>query len=386
MDFMAKMEAAFAALSRDYTARKKAAEGKVCDWKWSKSPWFDPRPLHFERQESRPGRLMRTPPADPVDHCECGLDSVGRVVVERQYNEVGVSETFYDWSADPVEWAGYDSGGKKGPIFVALAPMESGRAVASYDSARYGYMSEEYHWVGAHVDEVKEFYAKRDDDTGKLGPLTLFRRATAEYDAKEVLERVVCHWLPSPPRNPKGGSKVTYERRKAKETVLDLQKDSADIHAYVVERVSSFNPKTNKGPGGPGPITRVDVGFDFEQGGWVALIFDTRPGAEPDGEWNGSIEGNSLALPHWPAAVEVNEAKTLKVVLPHGVERKLRAGSSETLAKLLGEMLKGVLLKARDEGVFERLPKATRCELGVEEQNGAYGWPVYKARGKENLA
>jgi hypothetical protein len=49
-------------------------------------------------------------------------------------------------------------------------------------------------------------------------------------------------------------------------------------------------------------------------------------------------------------------------------------------------MVKGVVLKARANGVFAELPKAPGCELGIEHFGGAYGWPVYEKRGQENLA
>ena len=37
-------------------------------------------------------------------------------------------------------------------------------------------------------------------------------------------------------------------------------------------------------------------------------------------------------------------------------------------------------------GIFVKLPKAQRCELGVEDPTtGEFGWPSYDDRGKENL-
>jgi hypothetical protein len=45
-----------------------------------------------------------------------------------------------------------------------------------------------------------------------------------------------------------------------------------------------------------------------------------------------------------------------------------------------------MLLEARTKGVFRDLPKAERCELGVEDPTtGEFGWPSYDDRGKENL-
>jgi hypothetical protein len=75
----------------------------------------------------------------------------------------------------------------------------------------------------------------------------------------------------------------------------------------------------------------------------------------------------------------------LALVLPDGTRRVLPAEGGG-LAAALGDMLREVLRKARADGVFAALPKAPQCELGVEEQEGNYGWPAYEERGQENLA
>jgi hypothetical protein len=169
-------------------------------------------------------------------------------------------------------------------------------------------------------------------------------------------------------------------------TRLDLRKDFKDLYAYVVKRVKSFDPATNDGPGEPGPVTYIEFGFGFEQSGWAALVIDTRPDAEPDGEWNEHIDGNDLNRPRWLAACEANEEMPLELFLPDGTEQVVPAGSGDVFAIALGDLLKSVLLRARADGVFATLPKAPKCELGVEEQEGRYGWPAYKDRRKENLA
>lgn len=164
---------------------------------------------------------------------------------------------------------------------------------------------------------------------------------------------------------------------------LDLRRDFAEIYSYVADRVHGFDPATNDGPGEPGPVKLIEVGFEYAQAGWVVVVFDTRPDAEPDGEWNSYIEGNELERPHWEDAEEANEEEPITLVQLDGTETVLPAGSD--LAALLGELLKAILLKARADGVFTALPKASNCELGVEHHDGAYGWPVYEARGQENL-
>jgi hypothetical protein len=150
--------------------------------------------------------------------------------------------------------------------------------------------------------------------------------------------------------------------------------------------VKSFDPASNHGPGKGKRVSRVDVGFGVCESGWVCLVFDTRRNGEPDGEWNEYIEDTVLERPRWAKACEALEAGPLALVLPDGTRRELVAGDTDLLVTALGDTLRAVLLKARDDGVFAALPKASRCELGVEEQDGSYGWPAYESRGTDNLA
>jgi hypothetical protein len=167
---------------------------------------------------------------------------------------------------------------------------------------------------------------------------------------------------------------------------LDLRKDFAEVYAFVAGRAKAFDPVSNPGPGGGKRVSRIDVGFDPYQSGWVCLVFDTRRNPEPDGEWNGYIEDTVLERPKWAKACESLEAEPLTLILPDGTRRELAAGDTGALVATLGDMLRAVLLKARDGGVFAGLPKTPRCELGVEEQDGSYGWPAYESRRTDNLA
>ncbi len=166
---------------------------------------------------------------------------------------------------------------------------------------------------------------------------------------------------------------------------LDLRTDFTEIYAHVVERVQAFDPEANDGPGEPGPVTALEFGFGFDQGGWVVLVFDTRPDAEPDGTWNDHIEGNDLERPLWTRAFNANARAAVTLVLPDGTELVVPPGGRDQFAAALGDLLKAVLLKAREDGVFADLPRAARCELGVEEQEGGYGWPAYEERGQDNV-
>ena len=53
-----------------------------------------------------------------------------------------------------------------------------------------------------------------------------------------------------------------------------------------------------------------------------------------------------------------------------------------------GEMAAGNaigVLEARQQGTFIGLPKASACELGVEDPTtGSFGWPAYEQRGRDD--
>lgn len=169
---------------------------------------------------------------------------------------------------------------------------------------------------------------------------------------------------------------------------LDLRKDFDEIYAHLVHRVRTFDASSNHGPGdGESSVAMIDCGFQCDQAGWVAFVFDTRPDAEPDGEWNSFIEENLFERPHWQEAFESLETGPVDVLLPDGKKRKISGETEfEDFAALFGDLLKGVLLKARTDGIFKSLPKAKECHLGVEEQSGHYGWPNHEDRGNEDLA
>jgi len=128
---------------------------------------------------------------------------------------------------------------------------------------------------------------------------------------------------------------------------LDLRRDFKDIYAHLADRVSKFKPDSNDGPGDPGPVTIIEVGFEYSQGGWIAVVFDTRPDAEPDGEWNSHIDGNALERPQWFEAGEANMDYPITLIHWDGTEKELPAGTE--LAEPLGEyIIKAVLLSRSD--------------------------------------
>ena len=78
---------------------------------------------------------------------------------------------------------------------------------------------------------------------------------------------------------------------------LDLRQFITPIVKQIELRVCDFNLATNVSPDETGDtIHQIVLGFQFDQAAWVALVFDTRPDADPvyDGEWQSTIEENTL--------------------------------------------------------------------------------------------
>ena len=122
--------------------------------------------------------------------------------------------------------------------------------------------------------------------------------------------------------------------------------------------------------------------------GWIALVFDTRPDAESDGHWQSHIKENELPFQHWFDAVDpINEATAFGgeadplVITGHdGKKRTFMQYDVEEIAQQIGSMLWQTLVDARDKSLFRKLPLAKDCLMGIEEQDGYYGWPHYKDR------
>ena len=210
-DLVQRVDSVLGTLGSEYHLRKARAEDGVREWIWGTWCWFDPRPLHFERHGWAPGRRLRREPEIPDSHVSCGFDESGCVLVERQYNEHGFYETFYEWNATVLEAAHYDYFSDKKPISFMVVQTEDGRAMSSDVAATNGYTREAYHWDGAVVREVKVEYAKRRD--GQLESLGPWHTARATYNDHGKLQRVDLLWPASPPERPDTTVELMFERR-----------------------------------------------------------------------------------------------------------------------------------------------------------------------------
>ncbi len=162
---------------------------------------------------------------------------------------------------------------------------------------------------------------------------------------------------------------------------LNLKQEFKRVLGYVKQRIGEYSANENAGPGDPADdIVLITLGFSFEQAGWYALVFDTRPNATPDGDWQSYIDENWVEAPDW-CLDDVDEIS----ITHYDDNWKMSKGplDDEFFAKLFGEMLTEVLKQARVKRLFSKLPVADDCCLYVEEHEGRYGWPAYNKRLKE---
>jgi hypothetical protein len=181
----------------------------------------------------------------------------------------------------------------------------------------------------------------------------------------------------------RGGSRSGRRNR------LDLRRSAKRIEQYLAERVRDYPEYVNEGPGrDEDPITQITLGYQFDQAGWIVLVFDTRPGAEIDGEWNSYIDENLLDVDDWYQAFEAlwdDDVASIELTLLDGSRTTLGQDCSmDDLAGTFGEMLRDVLVGARDGGLLTPLPLADGCVLVVEHQEGHYGWSDPEGEGAKS--
>jgi hypothetical protein len=169
---------------------------------------------------------------------------------------------------------------------------------------------------------------------------------------------------------------------------IDLRKDAADVQKMLADAVRKYATKhkakatAKKHP----PVTRIDIIYSLGDSvsiPWAYLNVDTKEGSEPDGA---PTHPNfaKLTRKEWLKAVKaVCDDEKVTVIKLDG---KLRKCDGDQLTETIGKFLVEMLLEARKNEVFVKLPRAARCELGVEEpMSGEFGWPNYEDRGKKNL-
>ncbi len=179
---------------------------------------------------------------------------------------------------------------------------------------------------------------------------------------------------------------------------LDLQRDEQALREYIHRRIAEFSDSENLGPGEPGdPIRLITLGYYAEQGGYAALILDTRADAEVDGEWTLHLEEeeNILTFPDWcewyeaacdgeACAVKLPDGSTKEVHFPDAdPDEVIDEDSLEELNAVFGEVITRLMHELRDDGSLAKLPLAPDAFMVIEEFDGNYFWPTYETRKTE---
>ena len=169
---------------------------------------------------------------------------------------------------------------------------------------------------------------------------------------------------------------------------VDLRKDERELKSHLARQVNAYAAACSKDSSLP-KASAVEVGYQFDQSGWFFMHFDTRPKHDRDGEWTAFLDREPfsrdlLERPEWYEACTAEGDLTF--IMPDGNRRVLPDGvAEEEVAALLGEFIKRLMLDAKKEGIFEKLPKP-QCQLDIEEFNGHWAWPDYDELGKSNLS
>jgi len=134
--------------------------------------------------------------------------------------------------------------------------------------------------------------------------------------------------------------------------IIDIREDVPDFLTYIRKRVAEHIAASKKLKK-PKPVTQIDFGFEFGQGNELWLVFDTRPNAEPDGEWTMQV-GKVAALkrPKWPIWHELPDDEVVFFLDLNGKKVNVMKDPDKKICKIVGEAMKHAILTAREDGVF----------------------------------
>lgn len=179
-----------------------------------------------------------------------------------------------------------------------------------------------------------------------------------------------------------------FLRKERPVVTVDLQEDAITVRSMIEVAVQKYSDECQRVNPSKGflPVTRIDLTFslgDSRSIPWVHLNFDTTPGSEPNGKPTHPAFGQCHFESWLPAVQAVCEGENVELVKLDDARQKCDA---VVLGQQIGLFLLSLLKETQAAGVFAQLPKAHRCEFGVEDPTtGEFGWPNYEDRGKENL-
>jgi len=162
------------------------------------------------------------------------------------------------------------------------------------------------------------------------------------------------------------------------EVIFDLKLNdvTTNLLSYIQARVARCAKGDTMDLGKPeDPIKLIVFGYDFNQGGWVNLAFDSRPGAESDGEWTSRMD-KYLEIPEWQPVIREffdNDGSAAKVLMSFDGKEKVMKFAGDATIRHLGKILKSFFFEKIQGGILSGLNLAPDCEVSVEDFEGVYG-------------
>lgn len=168
---------------------------------------------------------------------------------------------------------------------------------------------------------------------------------------------------------------------------INLIEDAIKFREALESTVAEFDAET---------LSAIEVGFDCDEEGWIFIHGDRRPVHEADGDWTIEMDDeNTLFMEHWVEARDARyegESLSLKKMDGSSVElspideAEEEHEEEDPLPAAIGEMIRTVLLQAKDDGVFKPLTEKAPLQLCVEDFSGTWEWPEQEELGTSNLA
>ena len=156
---MADLKALLKKASRQYEARKSAAEAQVIRWEHWSGPAYDPKPLYFERNQRggavKRGKLVAKATART---CSYGFDARGRVVVDRQpkSKDEPAFDEFFNYTNGGLESAAYRRDEPHAVAYVTRQTHRSGKPVSTdvLDADGTTSFAERYDYAKGRISEI----------------------------------------------------------------------------------------------------------------------------------------------------------------------------------------------------------------------------------------
>ena len=200
---------------KNYSKLKTEVEARVVRWEWASFPRHSYEPAYFEINKFPRGKVLAYEKDAPLPPYQCGYDTQGRMIVERQYTEFPghVGETFYVHEPDGIMEIIYDS----------YTPKKTCQAVIGF-SVHEGRVVD-HRYISTRDDGVVTTYQYddlgqmvRSECRGKDGlGMDIHHWYELEYDAKGRIVRI--HWC-----YPDGRRYLHFERPNRQTTLKALKR------------------------------------------------------------------------------------------------------------------------------------------------------------------